>query len=49
MVRKADVLAHDHLAECNGDVVKARLDGLIFSRNKAYILVDGDVVSNFML
>lgn len=49
LVRKADVLAYDHLVESNGDIVKARLEGQVYSRNKGYILVDGDVVSNFLL
>ena len=49
LVRKADVFAYDHLVENNGDIVKARLEGLVYSRNKAYVLVDGDVVSNFLL
>jgi ribosome-binding ATPase YchF (GTP1/OBG family) len=49
LVRKADVMAYDHLVESGGDVVKARLEGLVYSRNKAYVLADGDVVSNFLL
>ena len=43
-MRRADVVAYDHILEYDGDIFKARLDGQVHSHNKSYILIDGDVI-----
>ena len=45
----AEVLNYIDILACGGDVTKARLEGFVLSRNKGYILEDGDIVSSFVL